>query len=127
MAVFVSRNESSDRLLGVLALATRSDTVSAAFDPSEEWDVLLQFNPIPGLGIDFGPRTFGLHPDCTQNYDLQFAGQVQCDSGRLFFSDPEVKISFYYPGYPDDSPSQDEKRLLTSRYVGAGEDFLPGL
>ena len=94
--------------------ATDSVQVLVGVDPNN-WTAQIFVETLQGLGVDFGPRTFGVHPDCTSSYDLGFAGDVPCDAGRSVFSDPEFKSFFHYPQNPDLAPSQDETRLLTSR------------
>ncbi len=95
-------------------LSTDSEQVLVGLDP-DNWIAQIFVEQLVGLGVDFGPRTFGVHPSCTSSYDLGFADAVPCDAGRSVFSDPEFKSFFHYPQNSDLAPSQDETRLLTSR------------
>ena len=100
-----------------------SGAPSSAFDPTERWDVSLTFPPI-GLSDDSGPRKFGVHPNCTTGYDLQFINGEQCDRGRSAFFNAPYKTTFYYPNNPNATTSEDQTRLLTSRYNAGAGDFL---
>ncbi len=100
-------------LLSSKASASVGSTSTSLFDPTEVWDVTLEFSEIPTITWDGGTRVFGVRPDCTTGFE--FGDPNVCDDPRLSFFSVQFISSFYYPNNPPD-PFFDTTRLLESRY-----------